>query len=144
MAEYFVVCDYIQVHYIYVCVSCSIVSDSLRPHRLQPARLLCEWNSLGKNTGVCCHFLLQGIVPTQESNPGLPLCRQIFLPSKPPGKPWGSSQPRDQTQVSCITVRLIPFEPPVNICVCIYTPYLLYIFVYRWTRKLLPYLSCCK
>ena len=32
----------------------------------------------GKNTGVGCHSLLQGIFPTQESNPGLPHCRQIL------------------------------------------------------------------
>ena len=31
----------------------------------------------GKNTGVGCHFLLQGIFPTQRSNPGLPHCRRI-------------------------------------------------------------------
>ena len=40
------------------CVSRSVVSDSLRPHRLQPARFLCPWNSPGKNTGVDCHSLL--------------------------------------------------------------------------------------
>ena len=40
-------------------LSRSVVSDSLPPHRLQPARLLCPWNSPGKNTGVGCHFLLQ-------------------------------------------------------------------------------------
>ena len=34
-----------------------------------PTRLLCPWDSPGKNTGVSCHFLLQGIFPTQESNP---------------------------------------------------------------------------
>ena len=38
-----------------------------------PARLLCPWDSLGKNTEVGCHFLLQGIFPTQRSNPHL-LC----------------------------------------------------------------------
>ena len=32
----------------------------------------------GKSAGVDCHFLLQGIFPTQESNPGLPHCRQTF------------------------------------------------------------------
>ena len=32
----------------------------------------------GKNAGVGCHFLLQGIFPTQGSNPGLPHCRQIL------------------------------------------------------------------
>ena len=36
------------------------------------------WDSPGKNTGVGCHFLLQGIFPTQESNPGLLHCRQIL------------------------------------------------------------------
>ena len=59
-----------------VCVSHSVVSDSLRPHRLQLSRLLCPWNSPGKNTGVGCHSLLQGIF-----------------------------RPRDQTQISCIVGR---------------------------------------
>ena len=40
---------------------------SLRHYRLQPARLLCPWNFPGKNTGVGCHFLLQG----KSSNPGI-------------------------------------------------------------------------
>ena len=40
-------------------VSCSVVSDSLRLHGLQPARLLCPWDSPGKNTGVGCHFSYQ-------------------------------------------------------------------------------------
>ena len=39
----------------------------------------------GNNTGVGCHFLLQGIFLTQGSNPGLSHCRQILLPSEPPG-----------------------------------------------------------
>ena len=41
-------------------------------------RLLCSSNFPGKNTGVCCHFLLQGIFPTQGSNPGLLHCKQIL------------------------------------------------------------------
>ena len=49
----------------------SVMSDSLQPHGLQPARLLCPWDSPGKNTGVCCHFLLQQIVLSQGSNPHL-------------------------------------------------------------------------
>ena len=52
---------YIYVYiYIYIC------------------RLLRPWDSLGKNTGVGYHFLLQGIVPTQGLNPGLPHCRQML------------------------------------------------------------------
>ena len=49
-----------------------------RSHGLEPARLLCPWNSPGKNTGAGCHFLLQGIFPTQGSNLGLLNYRQIL------------------------------------------------------------------
>ena len=38
---------------------------------VDPAQLLCQWDSPGKNTGGDCHFLLQGVLPTQGSNPGL-------------------------------------------------------------------------
>ena len=55
-------------------LSCSVVSSSLRPHGLQPCRLLCPWDSPGKNTGVSFHALLQG------SNLHLLLCRQILYP----------------------------------------------------------------
>ena len=44
------------------------MSDSLRPHGLLSTRLLCPWNSPGKNIGVGCHALLQGIFPTYRSN----------------------------------------------------------------------------
>ena len=54
-----------------VCEVASVVSDSLWPHGLYPARLICLWDSLGKITGVGCHALLQGLFPTQESNPYL-------------------------------------------------------------------------
>ena len=62
----------------HLCVSCSVMSNSLQPHGLQPARLLCSWDAPGKNTGVGCHALLQGIFPAQGSNSGLPHCRQII------------------------------------------------------------------
>ena len=39
------------------------------PVECSPARLLCPWDSPGKNTGVGCHALLQGVFPTQGSNP---------------------------------------------------------------------------
>ena len=59
-------------------LSGSVMSDSLQPYGLQPARPFCPWNFPGQNNGACCHFLLQGIFPTQGSNPGLPHCRQIL------------------------------------------------------------------
>ena len=53
-----------------MCVSlvASVVSDFLQPLGLQPIGLFCPWDSPGKNTGVGCHALLQGIFPTQGSN----------------------------------------------------------------------------
>jgi len=43
------------------------MSDSVRPHRRQPTRILRPWDSPGKNTGVGCHFLLQCIKMKSES-----------------------------------------------------------------------------
>ena len=55
------------------------ISNSLRPHG--PCSLpgsLIRRDSPGKNTGVGCHALLQGIFPTQGLNPGLPHCKRIL------------------------------------------------------------------
>jgi len=49
---------------------------TLQSYELLPTRLLCPWDFLGKNTGEGCHFLLQKIFPTQESNPCLLHCWQ--------------------------------------------------------------------
>ena len=60
----------------------SVVSNSLRSHGLYS-----PWNSPGQNTGVSSHYLLQGIFPTQGSNPGLLHCRRILYQlslGKPP------------------------------------------------------------
>ena len=61
------------------------MSDSFHP-----PGLLCPWDFLGKNTGVGCHFLLQGIFPTQGSNSSL-FCLLHWqggsLPVVPPGRP---------------------------------------------------------
>ena len=114
--------------------SCWVVSDSLQPHGLYSQRnspdqdkvkvvqsclTLCEpmncspWNSPGQNTGVGSLSLLQGIFPTQGSNPGLPHGRRILYQLSHKGSPrmleWvaypfssRSSRPRNQTRVSCI------------------------------------------
>ena len=51
---------------------------TLWPYRLQPTRFLCPWDSPGKNTGVGCHALLQGIFLNRGLNPRLLLCRWIL------------------------------------------------------------------
>ena len=84
------------------------MSESLRPHGLYS-----PWNSPGQNTGVGNLSLLQGIFPTQGSNPGLPHWRRILYQLSHKGSPrileWvgypfsrGSSWPRNWTRVSCI------------------------------------------
>ena len=51
--------------------------------------LLRPWDFPGKSTGVGCHFLLQGIFPTQESNLSLPRCRQMLYHLSHQGSPNG-------------------------------------------------------
>ena len=69
--------------------SCSTLCDP---------RLLCPWDSPGKNPGVGCHFLLQGIFPSQWWNPRLLHCRQILYP-EPPGTPHMTEQEMFNWQV---------------------------------------------
>ena len=60
--------------------SCLILCD---PQGLQPTSLLCPWDLPGKNTGMGCPFLFQGILPTQGLNPCLLCllwCKQILYP----------------------------------------------------------------
>ena len=62
----------LQILYKQLCVfNHSDVSGSLQLHGLWPTRLLCPWDSPGKNTGVGCHFPLQRIFLTRESNSAL-------------------------------------------------------------------------
>ena len=86
-------------------------------------RLLCPWDSPGQNAGVGSHFLLQGIFLTQGSNPSLLHCRWILYYLSHQGSPrileWvaypfssGSSQPQDQTGVSCIAGDSSPVQLP--------------------------------
>ena len=68
------------------------MSKSLRPHGLYPTRLLCPWNSPGKNTGVGCYALLQETFLTQGSNLELLHCRTILAQTV-------QSAPVQETQV---------------------------------------------
>ena len=66
-----------------------VLTDSLQPCGLEPAKLFCPWDSLGKNTEVGCHFLLQGILLTQGLTLSL-LCLLhwlTFFSTKLPRKP---------------------------------------------------------
>ena len=68
------------------CLVASGMPDSLQKYGLQPARVLCPWDSPGKNTGVGSHSLLQGIFLTHGSKPYLLCllhCGQILYPLTP-------------------------------------------------------------
>ena len=72
-------CSMSQCFFIFdVCVNHSVVSDSLRSHGLYPSRLLCPWNSPGKDTGVGCYSPLHQIFLIQGLNPILPHFKQIL------------------------------------------------------------------
>ena len=73
----------VYIKYTNVCVSHSVVSDSLQPHGLY----LCQQNSPGKNTGVVCHFLLQGDLPDPGIKPRSPALQVDSLPLSHLGSP---------------------------------------------------------
>jgi len=94
-------------------LSCLLVSNSLQPHGLQPAGLLCSWDFLGKNTGLSCHFLLQGIFLTQ----GFKLCLLCLLhwqedssPLCHLGIPWDSQLLFKYSRYSYTVVSQICFS----------------------------------
>ena len=60
-----------------VCVKLLSCVQLFVTPQMQPTSILCLWNSPGKNIGMGCHFLLQGIFLTQGLNPGFVHCRQI-------------------------------------------------------------------
>ena len=102
--------------------SCSVMSDSLWPHGLYS-----PWNSLGQNTGVGSLSFLQGMFPTQGSNPGFPHCRQILYQLDHKGSPsilecvaYPFSKQIFQTQESNwgpLHCRQIFYQPSYSICI---------------------------
>ena len=78
-----------QIHF--KCLFLKSVSHLVVPnsatHGLQPTRLFCPWDFPGKDTGMVCHFLLQGIFLTQGSNLGLLHCRQALYQLSYQGSP---------------------------------------------------------
>ena len=83
------VCVYLHMH-TWVCAVTSVVSDTLWRYGLQSAGLLCPWDFPGKNTGVGCRSLLQGIFLTQGQNSDV-VCllhwQESSSPLLPAGKP---------------------------------------------------------
>ena len=69
-----------------------------------------SWNFPGKNTGVVCHFLLQGVFPTQGSNPCLLHWQADSFTTEPPGKS------RKSSIYVCVCVCVYIY---VCVCVCV-------------------------
>ena len=102
------------IHWPCMCVCChfSHVRGFATSWTVAPTRLLCPWNFPDKNTGMGCHALLQGIFPTQGSNPHL-LCLLNWqvgsLPLVPHGKPihWPYLGPKtvDWKMTSAVVIK---------------------------------------
>ena len=74
------------------------MSNSLRPYGLESTRLLCLWDFPGKNTGMGCHFILQGIFLTQGWIPVLLHCRQFLYRLSHQRSPWPSGHEKFHIQ----------------------------------------------
>ena len=93
------------------------MSDSLRPHGLQPPRLLHPWDFPGKSSGVGCRFLLQGIFVTQGLNPGLLHCRRMLYPLSHQGSQKIMVTSLKRSQASTATIRA-PNPAAGHPCLC--------------------------
>ena len=83
--------------------------DSVQPHGLKPARLLCPWNLLGKISEVGCCAFLQWISPTQVSNPRLLQllhCQAGFLPLVLSGKSFKALTSVSGGFINCLQVNV--------------------------------------
>ena len=109
--------------YAVLCLVTQLCLTLCDPMDYSPPGSSLHGHSPSKNSGVGCHALLQGIFPTQGLNPGLPHCRWILYHLSHQGSPrrleWvaypfsrGSSQPRNQTRVSCIVGGWGRKDPP--------------------------------
>ena len=99
------------------------MSNSLRPHGLQPPRFLHLWDFPGKSTGVGCHFLLQ-IFPTQGLNSGVRHCRQTLYPLSHQGSQYhlkSATKSNTKTQNYCIvyilTIAIMFYLPCIRLLV---------------------------
>ena len=81
------------------------MSDSLQPHGLYS-----PWNSLGQNTGVGCLSLLQGLFPTQGSNPCFLHCRQILYQPSHEGSPKRNEPGHKMINRNATRVEVLPFK----------------------------------
>ena len=92
--------------------SCSVMFYSLQPHALWPTRLIHPRGFPGKNTGMGCHFLFQGLFPTQGSNPGLPHCRQTLYRLSHQGFPIQSLWRTIWRFLEKLEIKL-PYDPTI-------------------------------
>ena len=70
---------------VHLCSVALVLSDSATPWTVAHTRLLCPWDIPGTNTGVGCHFLLQGIFPAEIGSVPLALAARFFT-TVPSGK----------------------------------------------------------
>ena len=83
------------------------MSHSLRPHGLQPTRLLSPWDFLGKSTRVACHFLSRGSSQPRDRIQVSHICRQTLYPLSHQGSPKEAKATREaKAYLACIQYLL--------------------------------------
>ena len=83
-----------------------VVTDSLRPHGLEPTRLLPPWDFPGKSTGVGCHFPSPGHLPDPGIEPrGLPHSRWMLQPLSHQGSPFQAKETANTKNLRCVCMR---------------------------------------
>ena len=88
------------------CLVTQLCPTLCNPVDCSPPGSSVRGDSPGKDTGVGCHALLQGIFPTQRSNPGLPHCRQILYHLSHWGSPENDELSLSFSNSYCIEERL--------------------------------------
>ena len=110
-----------------------------------------HWDSSGKDTGVCCHALLQGNFPSQGLNAGLPLCRCILYHLSHQGSPpvyivrlnWHITLCKFKVYSvmvwwfdMCIYYEMIVIRRLVNTSITSYSCFFLFLFLLLTTFKI--------
>ena len=116
---------------LHACSVVSVMSNSLWSSGLWSTRILCPWDSPGKNTGVSCHAVLQGIFTTQVQNhiSWISFIAGRFLLLNH----WGSPM---MLQMASVHYFLWPNNIPLYICITAS------LFIYWWIFRLLSCLGC--
>ena len=134
-----------------MCLTAQSCPTLCNPMDYSPPGSSVHWDSSGKDTGVCCHALLQGNFPSQGLNAGLPLCRCILYHLSHQGSPpvyivrlnWHITLCKFKVYSvmvwwfdMCIYYEMIVIRRLVNTSITSYSCFFLFLFLLLTTFKI--------